>query len=265
MPASDNSTNYKGFSYEFFILAISILAIINIFFILFTANPERDQVLVIVNFILSLILLFDFFYRFLTAREKLNYFLRHFGWLDLLGSLPLYWMPLFRLLRIIRILRLFRQIGAFALMRDFRRNPAASILAVVTFLMFIILQVGSYLIIGVESRAANANIVMPLDALWWALVTVTTVGYGDKFPVTNLGRIVGTFVILIGVIMFSVLTSFFTSKFSERREVDSEQSLSDTKVDVLELHRILEQQSSTLEDLAARLERIEHKIDPDTK
>jgi len=263
MSASEASTNHKSFSYELFILAISILAIVNIIFIILTSDPGRDQVLVIVNFVLSLILLFDFSYRLSTAREKRNYFLKEFGWLELLGSLPFYWMPLFRLLRILRILRLFRQIGAFTLMRDFRRNPATSILAVVTFLMFIVLQVGSYLIIGVESRAANSNIIMPLDALWWALVTVTTVGYGDKFPVTNLGRLVGTFVILIGVIMFSVLTSFFTSKFSETRDVDSDKLLSDTNQDVQELHRILEQQSSTLEDLAAQIERIENKIDRD--
>ncbi len=146
-------------------------------------------------------------------------------------------------------------------MRDFRHNPAASLLAMVSFLVIMVIQIGSYLVIGVESRSANANIVEPLDALWWALVTVTTVGYGDKFPVTNLGRVIGALTILLGVIMFSVLTSFFTSKFFERGQADSEQLLTTAELDIQTLHDLLKRQSASLEQMESRLERIEEKID----
>ncbi|MBK5108441.1 MAG: potassium channel family protein [Anaerolineales bacterium] len=256
-----NLNEHKNFSYELFILAISILAIVNIFIIILTNDPEMGEVLVIVNFALSLILIFDFGYQFFTAKSKVNYFLRQFGWLDLLGSFPMYWMPIFRLLRIVRILRFFRQVGAFALMRDLRHKPASSILAAVSFLVIIVIQIGSFLMIGAESRSADATITKPLDALWWALVTVTTVGYGDKYPVTNMGRVIGALVILLGVIMFSVLTSFFTSKFYERGQADSEQLLTSAEFDLKELYSLLEQQSSTLGKLEARLESIEQKID----
>jgi voltage-gated potassium channel len=261
MKLPDYSTDHKGFSYELFILAITLLAIVNVAIITLTRDPEMDQVLVIVNFALSLILLFDFCWRFFSVKDKTNYFLRQFGWLDLLGSMPIYWMPLFRFLRFIRILRLFRQIGGLALVRDFRHNPAASLLAMVSFLVIMVIQIGSYLVIGVESRSANANIVEPLDALWWALVTVTTVGYGDKFPVTNLGRVIGALTILLGVIMFSVLTSFFTSKFFERGQADSEQLLTTAELDIQALHDLLKRQSASLEQMETRLERIEEKID----
>jgi voltage-gated potassium channel len=127
-----------------------------------------------------------------------------------------------------------------------------------------VIQIGSYLIIGAEARSANANIIQPLDALWWALVTVTTVGYGDKFPVTNIGRIISTLVILLGVIMFSVLTSFFTSKFRARGQADSEQLLATAELDLLEIHKLLERQNSTLDQLENRLERIEKKLDQKT-
>ena len=256
-----NSNEPKNFSYELFILAISILAIVNILIIILTNDSEMREVLLIVNFGLSLILIFDFGYRFFTAQSKVNYFLRQFGWLDMLGSFPLYWMPIFRLLRIVRTLRLLRQVGASALMRDLRHKPAASILAAVSFLVIIVIQIGSFLMIGAESRSADATITKPFDALWWALVTVTTVGYGDKYPVTNMGRGIGALVILLGVIMFSVLTSFFTSKFHERGQADSDQLLISAEIDLQELHGLLEQQSSTLGKLEARLESIEQKID----
>ena len=95
-------------------------------------------------------------------------------------------------------------------------------------------------------------------------MTVTTVGYGDKFPVTNIGCIIGTLVILLGVIMFSVLTSFFTSKFRARGQADSEQLLATAELDLLEINKLLERQNSTLDQLENRLERIEKKLDQKT-
>jgi voltage-gated potassium channel len=264
MSPEENSQNNKSFSYELFILAISILAIINILIVFLTSDPNMDMVLIIINFALSLILLVDFFYRLFTAPKKVSYLINDFGWLDFLGSLPIFWMPIFRLLRIIRVLRFFKQTGAFGLMRDLRHHPASSVLATVSFLVLLVIQIGSYLIIGAEARSANANIIQPLDALWWALVTVTTVGYGDKFPVTNIGRIISTLVILLGVIMFSVLTSFFTSKFRARGQADSEQLLATAELDLLEIHKLLERQNSTLDQLENRLERIEKKLDQKT-
>lgn len=265
MTQGERSFEHKNLSYEMFIVAISILAIINIFIVFLTNDPDMDYVLVIINYALSLILLVDFFYRFFSTKGKTSYFFSGFGWLDLLGSMPIFWMPVFRLLRIIRMLRFFRQTGIFGIMRDFRSQPASSILASVSFLVLLVIQIGSYLIIGAEARSSSANIIQPFDALWWALVTITTVGYGDKYPVTNLGRIIGAIVILLGVIMFSVLTSFFTSKFYERGQEQSEQLLTTAEFDLQEVHRLLERQNASLEQLETRLERIEKKLDQETE
>jgi len=261
MTDQGDTNEHKSYRYEFFILAISLLAIINILIILLINVPEMDQVLRIINFVLSLILLFDFLYRLLSAKSKTSYFFQQFGWIDLLGSIPLYWLPIFRLLRILRIIRVFRQAGAFSIIRDFRRNPAASLLVLVSFLVILVLQFGSFLVIGAESLSPNANITAPMDALWWALVTVTTVGYGDKYPVTNLGRLIGSLTIIVGVIMFSILTSFFTSKFSDRGQAESQQLIANAETDIQKLHSVLEKQSNTLKELQERLKRIEEKID----
>ena len=62
----------------------------------------------------------------------------------------------------------------------------------------IVLVVCSVLVLQFESRAADANITTGGDALWWAIVTITTVGYGDFFPVTGAGRVTGAFVMFAG-------------------------------------------------------------------
>lgn len=264
MITDERSTEYKNHLYEVFILAISLLAIINILITLITSDPGMDKVLVIINFAISLILIFDFCFRFFTSNDKFHYFFYRYGWLDLLGSFPLYWLPIFRILRILRVIRFLRQSGRAAISHDFRSNPASSVLVAVSFLVLLVLQIGSYLIIGVEARSMNANITLPVDALWWALVTVTTVGYGDRYPVTDLGRVIGSLTILLGVIMFSVLTSFFTSKFYPYGQADSEQMQGTAATDIQELQEVLERQTAALERIETRLVRIEKKIDRDS-
>jgi voltage-gated potassium channel len=62
-----------------------------------------------------------------------------------------------------------------------------------------------------EDQSPDANITTGGDALWWALVTITTVGYGDKYPVTTLGRITGVFVMFAGVGIIGALASILAS------------------------------------------------------
>src|SRR4029077_2342830 len=79
------------------------------------------------------------------------------------------------------------------------RERAQSALYVVTFLVFLVLEVSSILMLPLEAHSPDANITTAGDALWWGIVTVTTVGYGDQCPVTTGGRIVGVFLLLTGV------------------------------------------------------------------
>ena len=62
-----------------------------------------------------------------------------------------------------------------------------------------------------ESRSPDANITTGGDALWWSFVTITTVGYGDQYPVTTLGRLVGVFVMFAGVGIIGSLASILAS------------------------------------------------------
>ena len=64
-----------------------------------------------------------------------------------------------------------------------------------------------------ESADSEANITTASDALWYTLVTISTVGYGDQFPVTNAGRLLGAFVIVVGVGIFGTLTGYLANAF----------------------------------------------------
>ena len=74
-----------------------------------------------------------------------------------------------------------------------------------------ILSTASFLVLQAESRSADANIRTGADAIWWGFVTITTVGYGDRFPVTLAGRLVGLFVMLTGVGIIAALASILAS------------------------------------------------------
>jgi voltage-gated potassium channel len=97
---------------------------------------------------------------------------------------------------------------------------AESALYVTGLLAFLLLVIGSSLTVGFEHRADGSNIKTGDDAFWWAYVTITTVGYGDYFPITNGGRIVGMVLMTFGIGIFGVLTSFMSSLFLAPRKTD---------------------------------------------
>jgi voltage-gated potassium channel len=71
-----------------------------------------------------------------------------------------------------------------------------------------------------EKQYSNSNIRSLSDGLWWAVSTVSTVGYGDKFPVSNPGRVIATGLMFIGVALFSILTATLASNFAARANTD---------------------------------------------
>jgi voltage-gated potassium channel len=203
----------KNVSYECFILALSILSLLNIVLGVLAREPDVATVLVVMDAILSCIFLGDFIYRLFDAPTKRGYFLGQRGWLDLLSSLPLPQVKVFRLFRVVRVVRLLREVGPRRFFDAVRRDRASSALLVVLFLALLLLEFGAALVLAIEIRAPGSNITTASDALWYTYVTVTTVGYGDRYPVTNAGRLVGVVIMTIGVGLFGTLTGFLANAF----------------------------------------------------
>jgi voltage-gated potassium channel len=206
----------KGVGYEVFILLLSILSVFNLVVVAvgtFIGRYEGPalEVVLAMDTIITPFFVFDFFYRLLTASSRRAYFFRGWGWADLLAIIPLF--RIFRIFRIVRVATLLREYGTHRFMADLLEARASATFLLTIFLVILVLEAAGASIYYVEQGDAQANIGSAGDAIWWGLVTITTVGYGDRFPVTPEGRIIGTFLLMSGIGLFSVLTGFIANVF----------------------------------------------------
>ena len=253
----------KAIGYELFIAALSILSIANMLLLHFVQNGNLEYVIYTINAIMTPIFLGDFLYRFFTAERKSRYFWRNFGWADLLSSLPTPNAKILRLFRLWRVFRLFVQFGARGLADQFISRRAENALLTVIFLVLCVLQFGALAVLHAELDSPEASITSASDALWWVFVTITTVGYGDRYPVTNVGRAVAVLVMTAGVGLFGTLSGFLANRFltpptPRRLEMPAAELVStDPKARIAELKQMLEAQEQAAANLRAKLNEID--------
>jgi voltage-gated potassium channel len=203
----------RAMSYEIFMFAISLLSYINLILLLVLSEGESTRVIFLVDVLIAAIFFIDFISRFLSVKDKRKYFFRQFGWADLLSSIPLSLFNIFRAFRIGRLIRVIRRSGGKNVIRLLVAKIPEAALYGVFFLILVVLEFGSIGVLMAESGDPNANIKTASDALWWVYVSITTVGYGDRYPVTNLGRMVGVFTLTVGVGLFGVVTAYIANAF----------------------------------------------------
>jgi voltage-gated potassium channel Kch len=258
-PTSADRGDLKSTTYEFFILAISVMSIANM--ALTFVLPFKSQswwLVAIIDTALTTIFLADFTYRLTTAPTK-RWYLRHGGVFDLLGCVP--GLRIFRLLRIVRAVRIVRRLGGPRIFGDLREGLASGTLYLVVFLGLLTLEVVGMLELRFEENATGANITTAGDALWWGYVTATTVGYGDQFPVTTGGRIVGALMLTVGVALFATFSGFLANLFlsaSDEPPVDEPAVRdSDLRTSLAHVERLHLEQQVALDELRAHIALLE--------
>lgn len=205
-------------AYAFFLLVLTIGSLAVMVTLLLPVSEATRDLLLNYDTAICFFFMGDFLWRLKTAQDRRHYFITERGWLDLLGSTPTFgffrFVALFRLARISRLVRTARTLrrqNNDALIRDFVVHRAEYAGFVTVLLALVILMTASVIVLNAESRYEAANIKTGWDAFWWAMVTITTVGYGDRFPVSVAGRIAAMFVMVAGIGIIGVLASLLSS------------------------------------------------------
>ena len=199
--------------YEIFIGALSILSLVNLVLVWALRDPATQTVVRTVDLLLGIVFLADFGVRLRRAPSRWGSFLRQFGWADLLASLPLPQIKVLRVLRLVRVIRLLRRYGAANIGRRLASDRAGSALFTLLLIGVLVLEFGSLGMLRLEHAQPDANITTASDALWYTIVTMSTVGYGDTHPVGTPGRALGVGVIVVGVGIFGTLTGWLANFF----------------------------------------------------
>ncbi len=199
--------------FQFIILVLSLFVLAALAAeTFFTLPPPITRILRAVDTLACGVFLIDFVVRFRAAPSK-RAFMR-WGWIDLLASIPAFelgrWgrsVSIFRIIRLLRGVRSLQRLVALLFVNK-RRGGVASVV-VLTFLLVTSASVA----ILVFEQAPPSNIRTAEDAVWWSVTTITTVGYGDRFPVTTAGRLIAAVLMFSGVGLFGTLSGIVASVF----------------------------------------------------
>jgi voltage-gated potassium channel len=217
---NESAVHLNPVSYELFILVLTIFSLLVVAGLLIPSfKPAADAILLRVDFLICAVFFLDFLLNLWRAPNRVDYFFRRGGWLDLLGTIPavpgLPWTGLFRLARLNRLVRIVKHLQGKdreEVIAEAREAPARTILLTTIFFAILLITIASLFILRFERGAPGANITTGADAFWWAFVTMTTVGYGDYTPITYLGRILAMALMTFGIGIFAVMTSFVASR-----------------------------------------------------
>jgi voltage-gated potassium channel len=212
------------------VLILSVYVLVALAVSTFFKLPEQiNRLLNLLDDSICVFFLLEFCIRLYQAENKLAYL--KWGWIDLISSIPAFPFlragRLFRLIRLLRVLRAFR--STKHLTQYIFRNKAYGAFTTVSVIAVVMVLFSSIAMLQVE-HDPNSNIKTAEDAIWWAWVTVTTVGYGDKYPVTTEGRIIASGLMAVGVGLLGTFTGLMASWFlSEKKSREKNEAEMENK------------------------------------
>lgn len=188
---------------------------------------ERD---ILANIEISIVLLFtvEYILRIICARKKMKFIFSFYGIIDLLAIIPFYLstgldfrsLRMFRFLRLFQIFKIVRYNKAITRMLTALKNAKEELIlfSIMTFFMLFMSAVGIYYF---EHAAQPDKFSSIFDSLWWAVATLTTVGYGDVYPITMGGRFFTFVVLMMGLGIIAVPAGIISSALSGAKNIQS--------------------------------------------
>lgn len=235
-------------------LVLSIVSLAIVTSLIFI--PKTDDVYTLLFGIDTFICLF-FWFQLLTdlfrSKQKWAYLKVH--WIDFVASLPIIEQVRFaRVIQVFRVMRLIR--SSNQILHYIRSNRREATVASIFLLLTLLVTVGSALMLMIEGDIPESNIHNASDALWWVFVTISTVGYGDHYPVTTLGKILAAVIIVCGVGLFGMVAGLVSSMISDPGKLKHEKE--QEHLHQQEWKQMLDIQ----QQLLMRLEQLENRLPP---
>lgn len=224
----EDNTTKKGQIFDYSIQGLIILSLVSFSLETLPNNSEWTQnLLFYVEILCVIVFSIEYVLRIYVSDKPLKYIFSFFGIIDLLAILPLYLNVALdlRSLRAFRIFRIFRALKLVRYNRALHRfQIAAQIVKEEIILFFMVASILIFLsaagIYFFENEAQPELFSSIFESLWWAIVTLTTVGYGDVYPVTIGGKIFTFFVLIIGVGIVTLPAGIMATALTKARSIE---------------------------------------------
>lgn len=216
---------------KLFDICLLVLIFLSTFIVMMESVPSLDlrfhTFFISLEIIISIIFTIEYILRIITIRNKKDYIFSFFGVIDLLAIIPFYlslffpFTKFFLIIRMLRMLRIFRILNLMDFMNDgyliikALKNSSRKIYIFLLFLMIFSVIVGSMMYM-VEGHKEGFESIP--QSIYWAVVTVTTVGYGDVSPTTPLGKFFSILLMLAGYAIIAVPTGIVTAEMRNKRQ-----------------------------------------------
>jgi voltage-gated potassium channel len=236
--------------FEVFMTGLSIYGMTVVSLRLFLdTGSEMQRLFLYFDWMVCIIFLIAFIRHAVFETHRFKYIFT-WGILDLISSVP--WFPVLRYIRVFRLSRigwLVRKKGALGI--AIQRDPSSSLLYLLTLVMILVYSGSCVGILAFESNDVNAKIRTGGDALWFGLVTVSTVGYGDKVPVTIGARICAAVLMFTGIGIFASLAGFMLEPLRRLANGKRNVTTADVEKRLNDLYKLLEQNAQAQKDAKA--------------
>ena len=229
-----NKEDVPSTAFDYFIVVVIFLNLAATFMSTFDTLSTFVPVISVVELITTIIFTIEYILRLWTAdflfpRDKmiwsvLRFVVSFYGIIDLLTFLP-YYLPFFfpagavafRIFRVVRIFRLFKinaQSDAFTVIMNVLKNKKWQLMSSMV-LILIFMLASSLCMYSLEHEAQPDSFQNAFSGIWWAVSTLLTVGYGDIYPVTVMGQLLGIIIAFLGVCMVAIPTGIISAGFVE--------------------------------------------------